>query len=340
MTLHPFGTANGGVAATQARLSLPSGFAAAVLDYGARLCDLEVPLADGRIRRVALGYRDLAGYLADNASLGAVCGRYANRIAAGRFTLDGKVWQLTCNEAGRTHLHGGAVGFGKRHWRIVASDETSLTLALTSPAGEEGYPGTLEARCIYRVAAPATLRLELSATTDAPTIVNLAHHPYFSLGEGGPIGNHLLAIDADCCTPTDEMLIPTGEILPVAGGAFDFRSLRPIARTGGAPPFDYDINFVLDGAGAGLRRAATVLAPDHSLRMEVHTTTPGLQLYDGAKLAASHPGLDGRPLVPHAGFCLEPQNFPDAPNHVNFPSAVLRPGEVYRQTTEYRFDRP
>jgi aldose 1-epimerase len=337
MALHPFGTTRDGVEVTEARLALASGMTAAILDRGAVLRDLQIPMPDGGRRAVVLGYLALEGYVADKASLGAVNGRYANRIAAGRFVLDGVSYQLTLNENGRTHLHGGTVGFRSKHWRILSHDETSLTLGLTSPSGEQGYPGTLEARCSYRLAPPSALCLELEARTDAPTIVNLAHHPYFIFGRGRPIMDHLIEIDAEHYTPVDARLIPTGEIAPVSGTPYDFRTLRAIEAALPRPGFCFDINFVVNRPGAGLRRAAAVVAPDRSLRMEVHTTEPGLQLYDGSHLIASHPGLDGRLHFPHAGLCLEPQRFPDAPNHPNFPSAVLRPGQVYRQLTEYRF---
>ena len=340
MTLHAFGTTPGGVKVTEARLALASGMTASVLDCGAVLRDLQVPAPGGGLRRVVLGYLALAGYLDDKAALGAVNGRYANRIAAGRFMLDGVEYRLNLNEDGRTHLHGGTIGFRRRHWRILGHDDASVTLGLTSPAGEEGYPGTLEARCTYRLVPPATLSLDLEATTDAPTIVNLAHHPYFTFAPGRPVDDHLVEIDAEQYTPVDQALIPTGEIAPVAGTRYDFRKLRAVDVPGAGLGPPYDINFVIDRPDAGIRRAAAVLAPDRSLRMEVHTTEPGLQFYDASKLTPSHPGLDGRLHFPHAGLAVEPQRFPDAPNHPNFPSAVLRPGERYRQTTEYRFSSP
>jgi aldose 1-epimerase len=340
MSLHSFGTAPGGVAVTEARLALPSGLTASILDRGAVLRDLQVPAPVGGPRRVVLGYLTLEGYLADRASLGAVNGRYANRIAAGRFVLDGVEHRLSLNENGRTHLHGGTIGFRRRLWRILGHDEASVTLGLTSPDGEEGYPGTLEARCTYRLVPPATLRLELEATTDAPTIVNLAHHPYFTFAPGQPVGDHQVEIDAEHYTPVDPALIPTGEIAPVAGTRYDFRALRPIDAHAARSPSPYDINFVPDRPGPDIRRVARVLAPDRSLLMEVHTTEPGLQFYDASKLTPTHPGLDGQLHFPRAGVCLEPQAFPDAPNHPNFPPAVLRPGGQYRQITEYRFSHP
>lgn len=333
MALHSFGTTPDGLAVTEVRLALPSGLSVSILDRGAVVRDLTIPRRDGTPRRVVLGYRDLAGYLADPSYLGALAGRHANRIAGGNFKLDGKSYQLTRNEHGRTHLHGGLIGFSRRCWLIREHTDASVTLGLTSPAGEEGYPGTLEASCTYRLVDPGTLSIHMTAETDAPTIVNFAHHSYFTLAEGQSIRDHLLQINAGHYTPTDAQLIPTGEIVAVAHTPFDFRTLRSIADADVA----YDINFVLDRVEAGPYCAARLLPPSRDIAMEVYTTEPGLQFYDGGSLSTSHPGLDGRPHFPHAGLCLEPGRFPDGPNHPNFPSPVLRPGEVYRQTTEYRF---
>jgi len=337
MSLHPFGVTPDGISVTEARLALPSGFAASILNRGAIVRDLRLPMPGPGGRRVVLGYRDLEGYLADRGHFGALAGRHANRIAAGRFELDGTTYRLTLNEHHRTHLHGGVLGFGRRQWRILEHDDASVTLGLTSPAGEEGYPGTLEAACTYRLVAPATLRIEMTATTDAPTIVNLAHHSYFTLEGGRSIRDHRLQINASRYTPADAQLIPTGEILSVASGPYDFRHSRTIADPAVGLDFPYDVNFVLDRPSEGLCWAATLLAPNGTLAMEVHTTEPGLQFYDGDHITPSHPGLDGSLHFRHAGLCLEPGKFPDGPNHASFPSPVLRPAEVYRQTTEYRF---
>lgn len=333
MALYSFGTTDDGLTVTEVRLALPSGLEASILDRGAVVRDLQIPTRNGASQRVVLGYRDLAGYSADQAYLGALAGRHANRIAEGRFKLDGRSHQLTLNERGRTHLHGGLIGFSRRGWRILERTDASVTLGLTSPAGEEGYPGTLEASCTYRLVDPGTLSIHMTAETDSPTIVNFAHHSYFTLNYGQSIRDHLLQIDAEHYTPTDPALIPTGAIVSVADTPFDFRRLRRIA----AADIPYDTNFVLHRVQAGLYRAARLLPPDGGIAMEVYTTEPGLQFYDGGYLNASHPGLDGRPHFPHAGLCLEPGRFPDGPNHPNFPSPLLRPGEVYRQTTEYRF---
>jgi aldose 1-epimerase len=306
----------------EATLSRPDGTTAVVIGFGAALRDLVVPAPEGP-RRVVLGHADLAGYQANPAYLGVTAGRHANRIAGGRFRLDGKAYQLSLNENGRTHLHGGVRGFSHRPWRLVDANEISATFELVSPDGEEGYPGTLTARCTYALAAPATLRVTMTATTDAPTIVSLAHHSYFTLAPGQPVLDHRLAIHADRYTPVDADLIPTGEIADVAGTPYDFREPQRLAD---GPRLD--TNFVLAGSdGDALVPAATVTAA--GLRLDCRTTAPGLQVYDGGGL--------GAPFRAHAGLCLEPQHFPDGPNKPNFPSPVLRPGETYRQVTEYGF---
>lgn len=331
MTVRPVATV-AGADILEIDLAAPDGTAARVLTFGATLRDLVVPGPGGAPRRVVLGFERAEDYLRNPDYLGVTAGRHANRIAAGRFVLDGREHRLPLNERGRTHLHGGRAGFSHRHWRLVEAAADAVTLALTSPDGEEGYPGTVEARCTYRLRAPATLVVEMSATTDAPTPINLAHHSYFTLEPGKPVTGDLLEVAAAHYTPVDPDLIPTGEIAPVAGTPFDFRSPRPVGAAGGL-----DHNFVLDGHSPGvLAFAARVSAADQTL--EVWTDQPGLQVYDGAYLADAGPvGLGGARQFPSAGLCLEPQTFPDGPNKPHFPSPVLRPGETYRQVTEYRF---
>lgn len=312
---------------SEIRLAGPDGTIASVLDWGATLRDLVVPTAGGGRRRVVLGYQRFDDYRANPSYLGAIAGRYANRIRDGRFRLDGRDYQLTLNEDGRTHLHGGTRGFSHQPWRIVERTAMSVTLGLTSPDGDQGYPGRVEARCTYTLAAPATLRVELSATTDAPTPVNLAHHSYFTLEDGADIRGHRLQIAAAAYTPVDAALIPTGAIAPVAGTPYDFRAARPVDL-----PLDH--NFVLSGGGA----AAVVTSADGRARLTVTTDAPGLQVYDGRGLRDLGPGLDGQRHFPHAGLALEPQLFPDGPNQPAFPQAVLRPGETWRQRSEFRFE--
>ncbi len=318
-----------------------AGAEARVITWGAVVRDLTVPLRDGTSRHVVLGFEQFDDYPAHSPYFGAIAGRYANRIGAGRFTLDDTPHQVALNQkdaSGRPmhHLHGGFAGFGKRPWHLVASGRTFATLALISPDGDEGYPGTLAALCTYRLLEPATLQVELTATTDRPTIVNLAHHSYFNLDGSSDVGDHLMTLDADFYTPVGDGLIPTGEILSVAGTPFDFRSERPIGQTVAGVRFPLDHNFVLRQRD-GFARAARVRSPQNGLALEVWTTEPGVQFYEGAKLNPPVPGLGGVRYGASSGFCLEPQRFPDSPNHAHFTDPTLRPGAVYRQTTEYRF---
>jgi aldose 1-epimerase len=336
MSIRPFGQTPEGTPVSEARLALSSGMEASVIGFGSILRDLVVPVAGGAPRRVVIGFPTLAGYLADGVCIGANMGRCANRIAKGRFDLDGKPVQLVIND-GVNHLHGGPNGFGRRVWAIASTDGQAADLTLHSPAGEGGYPGTVEAHCIYRLLPPSTLEVTFTATTDAPTLVNIAHHSYFTLDYGKSVRDHLLQVHAARYTPTGPGLIPTGAIAPVAGTPYDFRAPRPLSDTRSGAGFFYDANFVLDRSGAGLFHAATVTAPGSPLKMEVHTTEPGLQLYDADALGSAEAGIDGLRLGKNLGLCLEAQRFPDAPNHPDFPSVVLRPGETYRQVTEYRF---
>lgn len=313
---------------------------ASVIGYGAALRDLRLA---GRAAPLVLGFGRLEDYVAHSPHFGATAGRFANRIGNARFRLDGVEYRLDVNQPGGHHLHGGSAGFGKRIWQIVAYDARSVTLELVSADGDQGYPGAVRARCRYMIDDPARLCVTLSAETDAPTVVNLAHHSYFTLAAdaGGTILDHRLRLAADAYTPVDDGLIPSGEILPVAGTPYDFRQPRPIRHDAGSgKPFRYDINYVLaDSARPQPAFAARLEDPDGGLAMEVWTTEPGLQLYDGAKLDVSVAGLDGRRYGPNAGVCFEAQRFPDTPNRPAFGDATLRPGETYLQRTEYRFGR-
>jgi aldose 1-epimerase len=255
--------------------------------------------------------------------------------------IDGRRHQLSLNENGRTHLHGGFKGFGVRAWRILAQDAESVTLAISAEDGDEGYPGRVEAVCRYRIEPPATIRTEFEATADAPTIVNLAQHSYFNLSGDDTILDHRVMIRADSYTPFDQDKIPTGAILPVAGTLFDFRELRPIRRSNGASRFEYDINYVVGAARvAEPRPVAHLESPRGDVALDVASTEPGVQFYDGCMMKEIPvPGLDGRRYGLNAGCCFEPQLFPDSPNHPGFPSAILRPGETYRQTTLFSFER-
>lgn len=310
---------------------------ARVITFGAIIRDVRLAGVD---HPLVLGFDDLDGYLHHSPYFGAVVGRFANRIGHGRFTLDGKEYQLAVNERDRTQLHGGPDGFGRRNWRIIELVADSVTLALTSPDGDQGYPGKLEATCRYTIEAPSTLRFDAEATTDAPTLVNLAQHSYFNLDGSADILDHRVRIDADAYTPTDEYLVPTGEIRAVDGTGFDRRALAPIRLMRDGKRFVYDTNFVVAPARSGTPRHQARLESDGSgLALDVWSTEPGVQFYDGAYVDVGVPGLGGRRYATNAGCCFEPQLFPDAPNHPEFPSAVLRPGETYRQTTRFAFSR-
>jgi aldose 1-epimerase len=311
------------------------GLAATVITFGAVICDLRL---DGVGHPLVLGFDNLDDYVRHSPHFGAVAGRYANRIGGGRLVIDGRTHQLSLNENGRTHLHGGFAGFGKRPWRLVGHDGRSVELAIASPDGDEGYPGRLEAVCRYRIEPGGVLVFEAEATADAPTVVNLAQHSYFNLDDGPDILDHEVTIFADAYTPTDAAKIPTGEIAAVAGTPFDFGAARPIRRVVDGARFPYDINFVVArNRAASPRPLARLRSPKSGVVLDVSSTEPGVQFYDGAMMEVPVPGLGGRRYGPSAGCCFEPQLFPDSPNRPEFPSALLRPGETYRQVTRFAF---
>lgn len=322
------------------------GASARILTYGASLRDLVVPLEGGGTQRVVLGFGDFESYLEHPRHFGAVAGRYANRIAGGRFVLDGKAHQLPLNLNDRHTLHGGPAGLGRVNWTVLDHDPASVTLGHVSPDGEQGFPGTLTLTCRYRLLDPAVLRVELAAFTDQATVVNLAHHAYFNLDGSDDILDHELMMRAHVMTPVDAEGIPDGSMQPVSGTPYDFRRPRPVRMADAeGRRIAYDNNFMLrrerrepGGAGVELAHAATLASAKNRLSMEVWTTEPCLQFYDGGKLAIRAPvGHDGRACGPAAGLCLEAQHAPDSPNNPHFPTTVLRPGELYRQVTEYRF---
>ena len=313
------------------------GLTVKVITFGAVIRDVRLA---GIGHPLVLGFERLEDYLQHSPHFGAVAGRFANRIAGGRFEIDGRTWQVSLNENGRTHLHGGATGFGHRPWRLVDHDGHSVTLALTSADGDEGYPGQVHATCRYVVDSSGVLRYEAEAVTDAPTIVNLAQHSYFNLDDSVDILDHLVTIFADSYTPTDDDKIPTGEIRPVAGTPYDFGAPRPIRHAVGGERFAYDANFVVAREkSAVLRPHARLRSPTTGVTLDIASTEPGVQFYDGCMMNVPVPGLGGRSYGLCSGCCFEPQLFPDSPNHPTFPDAVLRPGETYRQTTLYAFSR-
>jgi aldose 1-epimerase len=315
----------GGQPVEAVTLTGASGMRAKILSFGATLADLSLETAQGP-QSVVLGHAALSGYADNPAYLGVTAGRYANRIANGRFSLDGARIEVDRNERARQHLHGGAPGISHRHWQIIGQTDTMVSLQLTSPAGDNGYPGNAVITCIYAVLEPGTLAVTYSAICDAVTVMNLAHHSYFTLAPGSDIRDHSMQIEADFYTPVDADLIPTGEIRRVAGTPFDFRELRTLHQP---PTTPYDINFVLRKPLGVFGPCVTLVGPDGKLRLTVATDAPGVQVYDGYGLGAPHGA--------YAGIALEPQFFPDSPNQPHFPSARLAPGAVYRQRTEYRF---
>lgn len=309
---------------------------ASVISYGATLADLVVPTRDGPTS-IVLGFDSLEAYKSHGAFFGAVVGRCANRIAGGQAKLGGTNYQLGLNEKGRTHLHGGAGGFFAREWQVERHDEVSVLLSLVSPDGDQGYPGKVRATCKYML-GPDRLAIELRAETDRETLVNMAAHPYFNLNGEGTALDHRLMIPAQAYTPVDDASIPTGEIRQVDGTAFDFRTLHPIRNEAGGSHSGYDHNFVLALAPFAKPHLAARLEGDRSqVAMEVWSTEPGLQFYDGGSLPVAEP-LRGNVASERFGaVCLEPQRFPDAIHHPGFAGALLRPGETYSQVTEYRF---
>ncbi len=317
-------------------LSSEAGAEAKILTFGATVRDLVVPHRGG-MQRVVLGFESFEPYPLHAPHFGAIAGRYCNRIRGGRFTLDGAAYQLPCNQDGKHHLHGGSGAFGKRLWSIVSRTKNSVTLACHSPDGEAGYPGAVAALCAYALTEPATLSVVLTATTDKPTIINLCHHSYFNLDGSPLIDDHHLHIAASHYTPTDQDRVTTGEIRSVTGTPYDFRASRTIAFNTPGGLAAYDNNFVLDKPAGAFAPIAAASSSRNGLSLEVWTTEPGVQLYDGGMLAPAVPGFGGVTYGKRSGFCLEAQHFPDTPNKPHFGSSVLRPGEVYRQRTEYRF---
>ncbi|MDN5788466.1 aldose epimerase family protein [Pseudorhodobacter sp.] len=319
----------------QITLQADSGIRAKVLTWGAVLQDLQVPLADGRRISTTLGFNSFAAYPAHSPYFGAVVGRYANRIAGGRFTLDGRGYDLNRNEAGRATLHGGVGGFSQRLWQISGVSSTSVTLAIDSDDGDQGFPGNVQVTCRYALGSDNRLTVEYQGQCDAATPLNLTHHSYFNLDGSDDLKHHQLLIHADRYTPCDHAQIPTGSILPVEGTRFDFRQLASAMN----PDHPLDHNFVLRSAPATTLRPAAVLASTLSgLLMRVATTKPGLQVYDGHKLDLGVVETAGRAYRPFAGLCLEPQFFPNSPNIPAFPSSILQVGGKYRHETVYHFD--
>lgn len=339
-----WGRTKNGQAVTLYTLRNGKGMEAKISNYGGIIVSLTAPDKAGRFADVVLGFDSLADYEARNPFFGCITGRYANRIAKGKFTLDGREYTLATNN-GPNHLHGGMVGFDKKVWRASSmkkSNGVGVEMFYTSPDGEEGYPGTLNCRVAYLLTNDNSLEIEYTATSDKPTVVNLTNHSYFNLaGEGsGSILDHKLTILADSYTPTDDTLIPTGSKAPVASTPLDFTRSRRIGDRIDADfkPLKqgqgYDHNYVLNG-GSSLKTAARAKDPKSGRVLEVLTTEPGVQLYTGNHLNVT--GKGGHHYASRDGFCLETQHFPDSPNKPDFPSVVLRPGDSYQHTCVFKF---
>jgi aldose 1-epimerase len=323
-----------------------NGLRAQITNYGGAVVSLTAPDARGRMADVVLGYDEPGGYETDTFYIGAIIGRYANRIAGGKFSLGGVEYKLAQNN-GPNHLHGGVRGFNKVVWRareLRRKDGDALELSYLSRDGEEGYPGNLSATVTYVLTDANELRIEYRATTDKETIINLTNHSYFNLaGAGaGSILNHVLRLNADKFTPVDETAIPTGELRPVRGTPFDFTRGAAIGSRIEQPDDQlrlgkgYDHNFVLNKQGKGLSLAAEVYDPVSGRGMQVWTTEPGLQFYTANYLEKAR-GKTGKIYNPREAFCLEAEHFPNSPNQSSFPSVMLKPGGLYSQMTVYKF---
>jgi aldose 1-epimerase len=343
----PFGVTPAGDSVDVYTLTNGHGMEVRAMSYGGIIVSLKYPDRQGTVADVVLGYDSLAGYIHGSPYFGAIVGRYGNRIAKGRFTLDGKTYQLAINN-GPNALHGGETGFDKVVWHVEPFKHDSnvgITLTHVSADGDQGYPGTLRATVSYTLTPANELIVDYAATTDKATPVNLTQHTYFNLaGAGtGDILGHVLQLNADRFTPVDSTLIPTGQLAPVEGTPFDFRTPTAIGaridqpdpqiRNGGG----YDHNFVLTRTDTGMALVAHVSEPKTGRTLTVSTTEPGVQFYTGNFLDGSNIGKGGIPYLKRYGFCLETQHFPDSPNHANFPSTILRPRAEFHSRTVFAF---
>lgn len=341
----PFGTTPEGEEATRYTLTNASGMQVQISDYGATITSVLVPDREGEMGDVVLGFDSLSGYFSPEYTksgpyFGAIVGRYGNRIAKGRFSLNGEEYQLATNN-GENHLHGGNKGFDKVMWRAEpVPGENALRLTYVSPDGEEGYPGTLTSTVTYTLTDDNEIKIDYEATTDKATPVNLTNHSYFNLsaGEAEDALGHVVTLNGDKYTVVDGSLIPTGELRDVQGTVMDFREPQTIgARVNQVEGGGYDHNYVLNGANGEMKKAATVYEPTSGRVMEVFTTEPGIQFYSGNFLDGTITGSGNKVYKKHYGFALETQHFPDSPNQPSFPSTTLEPGQTYESTTVYKF---
>jgi len=342
VTAKPFGRTARGELVTLHTLTNKNGMSVSIMDYGATIVKILAPDRNGKLGNVVLGFDKFSPYLRATAYFGATVGRYANRIAGGQFRLGNVLYQLPRND-GPNSLHGGFRGFDKRLWKMepVESDIPAVRFSRLSPDGEEGYPGNLFASVTFSLNDDNELRISYEATTDKLTVINLTNHSYFNLAGRGTILNHVLTLHADAYTPVDARLIPTGEIKPVDGTPFDFLNPTPIGlhlKQAGGKPVGYDHNFVLNkGFFSDWSLAAEVDEPQSGRTLTVSTDQPGVQFYTGNFLDGTLTGSGGNVYRQYDGFVLETQHFPDSPNHDNFPSTLLSPGETYKTSTVFAF---
>jgi len=323
-------------------LENPGGVSLNILDYGAIIQSLKVPGKDG-YRDIVLGFDTLYDYLKGHPFFGAIAGRVANRIPDGSYSIDGTKYQLGVNAPFGNHLHGGFRGFDKYVWAsesFQGDSAVGVRLQRLSPDGEEGYPGTLNTTITYTLNRDNVLQFEVTAVTDRPTIVNIVQHAYFNMAghDGGDVRGQELSIDAEAITPTDDRLCPTGEIMDVTGTPFDFREPKQLGDAFDINSGVFDVNYVVNQAAAELKPCARLHDPGSGRTMTMATNQPGIQFYNGHKIEEQNQiGKGGHRYPRWAGICLETQAFPNAVNHDNFPSMVIRPGELYQHRTTYAF---
>lgn len=341
ITEKPFGTFEQ-KPVTEYTITNANGMQVSVINYGGTVTKLITPDKSGAMGDVVTGFESLDGFLQKGVPyFGALIGRYGNRIANAKFTLDGKTYSLPANNNGNS-LHGGDKGYDKVYWNIEKAGDSSLKLTYLSKDGEQGYPGNLNIEVIYTLTSDNSLKIDYTATTDKATPINLTNHCYFNLsaGKDSTILNHQLMLNADKYTPVNDALIPTGKIEAVKGGPMDFTAAKMIGKDLAAVKGGYDHNWVLNKKGNALEKVATLSEPNSGRVMEVFTTEPGIQFYSGNFLDGTLTNTkNGQKYVKHAALCLETQHFPDSPNQPSFPNTILKPGETYRQTTIYKFLR-
>ncbi len=340
ITEESFGVAPNGEEVNLYTLTNQNGVQVKITNYGAIVTSILTPDKDGKMGDVVLGFDSIDQYVPNDPHIGGIIGRYANRIAKGKFTIDGQEYTLATNNE-PNHLHGGNIGFDRVVWQAEKMPEqNAVKLTYVSKDMEEGYPGNLTAVVTYTLTDDNGLKIDYEATTDKATPVNLTNHSYFNLSAGkkADILNHVVTVNADKFTASDKTLIPTGELTQVKGTPYDFTTPQPVGtRINNLQGFGYDLNYVINNGGDKLTHAATVYEPVTGRVMEVHTTQPGIQFYTAYHLDGSLTGKNNTRYNRYAGLCLEAQHYPDSPNQPTFPTTIIKPGEKYKETTIYKF---